>query len=418
MMTRILATTTLAVLLAAGSAAGQQAATASGDVKWQPWVGCWQLLDESVQDESDVTAEEAVTGRAPARTSRATSGTRVCVTPAAGGVTMATMVGTHRALEETIVADAVEHPFTDADCRGSKRSEWSTIGHRLYTTAEITCEDQATRKVSSLTMMTGGPTWVDVQLIDISGRKSIRVRKFHRVFDQTTRPRTSAAPFVGDTSWTIEDVKEASAKLAPEAVQAALVELKSGFNLTSKQLMSMDDAGVPDSVIDLMIALSYPKRFVVSYRASGAPPPYGYLYGGLGGAWPWIADADFWPSYYSPFAYRYWGYYDPFYVPSSGYVYIGQIPTAGGGGDARPVASGEGRVIDGRGYTRISTREPEPSIRANNFGGSSGTMSSGGSSSGSSSGGSSGVSSGGYAGGGGSDTGRTAVPRPPGGNEF
>lgn len=414
-MKRILATTIFAVLLAAGSAAAQQpAAAAAGDSKWQPWIGCWQLLDENVRDESDVTAEEVVGGVA-ARAARSTNGTRVCVAPAPGGVTMTTMVGAQRALEETIVADAVAHPFTDADCRGSKQSEWSKTAHRLYTRAEISCADQSPRTVSSLTMMAGGPTWVDVQMIDISGRKSIRVRKFQRVFDQTSQARTPVAPFVGETSWTLEDIKEASATLAPEAVQAALVELKAGFNLSSKQLVALDDAGVPDSVIDLMIALSYPKRFVVSHPVSTAPPPYGYLYGGLGGAWPWIADAEFWPSYYSPFAYRYWGYYDPFYVPSSGYVYIGQIPTGTGGGTTTPVASGEGRVVDGRGYTRISTREPEPSIRANNFGGSSSTMSSGGSSSGSSSG-NSGVSSGGYSGGGGGDTGRTAVPRPPGGN--
>jgi hypothetical protein len=405
--------TAFALLLAAGTSSAQQPGPAA-DPRWQPWIGCWQLLDENVQDESDVSAEEVATAARSARPSRASSGTRVCVAPAARGVTMTTMIGAQRALEETVVADATPHAIADADCKGSKRSEWSKTGHRLYTTAEISCADQTPRKVSSLTMMSGGPTWVDVQMIDIEGRKSIRVRKFQPVADPAQTRARSAIPFVGETAWTLEDIKEASAKLAPETVQAALVELRSGFNLSSKQLVSLADAGVPDSVIDLMIALSYPRKFVVSHPVSSTPPPYGYTYGGLGGAWPWIADAAFWPSYYSPFAYRYWGYYDPFYVPYSGYVYVGNVNP--GGGTTGPVASGEGRVVDGRGYTRVSTREPQPTFR-NDFGsgGSNGTMSSGGSGS---SGGNSGVSSsGGYSsGGGGGDSGRTAVPRPPGNN--
>ena len=407
--------TAFALLIAAGTSWAQQPAAGAADARWQPWVGCWQLLDESVQDESDVSAEEVAAGVASARSSRASSGTRVCVAPAAGGVTMTTMIGSQRALEETVIADAATHAITDAECKGTKRSEWSNTGHRLYTTADISCADQTPRKVSSLTMMAGGPTWVDVQMIDIEGRKSIRVRKFQPVADGTQARVRTSAPFVGETAWTLDDIKEASAKLAPETVQAALVELRSGFNLSSKQLISLADAGVADSVIDLMIALSYPQKFVVSHPVSSAPSPYGYTYGGLGGAWPWIADAAFWPSYYSPFAYRYWGYYDPYYVPNSGYVYIGP-PNPGT--PTGPVASGEGRVVDGRGYTRVSTREPTPTIR-NDFGssGSNGGMSTSGNS-GSNNGGSSGVSSsGGYSGGGGGgDGGRTAVPRPPGGN--
>jgi uncharacterized membrane protein YgcG len=412
--------TAVALFVAAGPAWAQQPfdfAQGRPDAKWRPWVGCWQLLDESVQDESDVTAEEVAGGGRTGRASRASSGTRVCVTPNNNGVTMTTLIGSEPALEEAVVADGAQHPIVDAECKGSKRSEWSKTGHRLYTTAEISCADQTPRKVSSLTMMTGGPTWVDVQMIDVEGRKSIRVRKFMPIADPAQPRARSTVPFVGETSWTLEDVKEASAKLAPETVQAALVELRAGFNLSSRQLVSLADAGVADNVIDLMIALSYPKKFVVSHPVSSTPSPYGYTYGGLGGAWPWIADAAFWPSYYSPFAYRYWGFYDPYYVPYSGYVYLTPGNPAPGT-PSGPVASGDGRVVNGFGYTRVSPREPAPTFR-NDFGsnGSNGGMSAGGNS-GSSSGGNSGVSSGGgySSGGGGGDGGRTAVARPPGGN--
>lgn len=411
---------TLAVLVAAGSAAAAQA-PAPVDSNWRPLLGCWQLLDESVADESDVSAEEVAGGRTP-RQSRANTGTRVCVEPGASprAVLLTTLVGGKPALEETVTADGADHPMVDAECKGTKRSEWSTLGPRLFTRAEIACGDQAARKVSSLTMLTGGPTWVDIQLIEIGQRKSIRVRRFAKADPQ--KAVAGAVPFPGETRWTIADVKEASAKLTPETVQAALVELGQGFELKGKQLLELDQAGVPANVIDLMVALTYPKRFVID-RPSGSGGSYyggyggygGGMGGGLGGTWPWIADAYFWPSYYSPFAYRYWGYYDPYYVPNSGYVNVNPGP---GGGTTTPVASGTGRVVDGMGYTRVRTREAEP-IRSNfDGGGSNSTFSSNGGGS-SNSGGSSGVSSGGgysSGGGGGGDGGRTAVPRPPGAN--
>jgi hypothetical protein len=401
-----------AALLLIGSAAFAQQQTSAAtftDARWQPWVGCWQLRDERVRDDGMFARDPVASATSPARRERSASDTRVCVTPAGGGVSLSTLVDNQKVLEDTIVADGASYPMRDADCRGSKRSEWSKNGRRVFTTAEISCNDQAPRKVSGLTMMLAGPTWVDIQVIDIQGRKNIRVRKFYSRDAKPTR--------VGD-AWSVADVKEASAKLMPEAVQAALVELGTGFNVKGKQLAELADAGVATSVIDLMIALSYPKHFVVEHSVSSGAAPYSFSGGDdygdfLGGAWPWIADAAFWPAYYSPFAYRYWGHYDPFYVPNSGYVVV-EPPH---GNSEQPVASGTGRVVDGRGYTRVTTREPQPVPRTGSSDGGSGTYS--GTSSNGSNGGS--VSTGGYSnggsGGGGSDGGRTAVPRPPGGTD-
>lgn len=404
----------LAVLVGAGGASAAQAAPQPPvDNQWGVLVGCWQLLDESVADESDVTAEEVAGGTMPRR-SRNTNRTQVCVEPGptAREARFTTRVGGRTALEEMVTADGADHPMVDSECTGTKRSEWSTLGPRLFTRADISCGGQEVRKVSSLTMLTKGPTWVDIQLIDIAGRKNIRVRRYTR---STPDGAVKApAPFAGETRWTTADVKEAAGKLTPETVQAALVELGEGFDLNGKKLVELDKAGVPDNIIDLMVALTYPAKFVVERpSASGGYYGSGGFIGGLSAAWPWVADAMFWPSYYSPFAYRYWGYFDPSYVPGSGYVVVGN---PGGGGNGEPIASGTGRVVDGHGYTRVRNREADP-VRSNfghDGGGTNSTYSSGGGAS--SSGGSSGVSSGGYSsGGGGGDGGRTAVPRPPGG---
>jgi hypothetical protein len=186
---------------------------------------------------------------------------------------------------------------------------------------------------------------------------------------------------------------------------------------------------VPSSVIDLIVALSYPDRFVIERNAPidraqaviiDDPFNLGWAFGypvwsDVGGFYSPLYGS-YSPYYYSPFAYPYLQGYDPRFGGGFGYTEIG-----GGGGFAvsdRP--SGTGRVVNGQGYTRVRSREAElASGSSTSSGSSSSSSSSSGSSSGSSSsssGGSSGggsVSTSGFSSGGsgGGDGGRTAEPR-------
>jgi hypothetical protein len=394
-------------LLAAGASEGQEARSASGapqqvsttDPRWSPWLGCWRLLDENVQPGTGVLEQRlSDTALSRRRPSRSSGDARVCVAPASqpSGVTLTTMVGSDTAIEETIFADGAEHPIVEPDCKGWQRTAWSISGERLFSSAEIACNNQALRKVSGLGLMATGPTWIDIQLIELGGRQSVRVRRYEQVDRSAARP--SSGPPTGNSHLALADIKELSAKLPPAVVQAALVELKAGRTLTSRQLIELDDAGVPDSVIDLLVALSYPAKFVVERQTSG----------GASTSWdfsPYATDPFFWQSYYSPYGYQGWGYYDPFYYPG-GWVIVGSEPSRPG----TITPSGEGRVVDGRGYTRVRRNDPQPASDGSGSGESSSTAR--GTSSGPSSGGT--ASPGGYSGSGGGGGGRTAQPRPPG----
>jgi hypothetical protein len=390
-------------------------ATAPADPRWSAWFGCWQLSDESLDDGSAAIARML---GVPAPRSRGNAAALVCVTPSAeGGATTTTYVNDRAVLSESILPDGQEHAITEPDCRGQQRAEWSALAARVYASAAITCEGQPARKVSGLAMMIAGPRWIDIQLVESNGSKSLRVRRYHRAADQThaaeLRPTTVATMPLG-LRLSVADVKEASQKVAPEALQAALVELKSGFDLNGKRLVELEDAGVQRGVIDLMVALSFPERFVVERptgRQSGGSwwTPMGY-----DDLWPYFAQPYFYSplysSYYAPFGYRYWGYVDPYYYQGPGYIVIDPGP----GGSPAPQPSGDGRVVDGRGYTRVRRSDPEPVIpRSGRNGDGYSTSSSGQSTDSGSSGSSSGgVSSSGYSGGGGGE--RTAQPRPPG----
>ena len=373
------------------------------DSRWAPWLGCWQLIDESIRQ----------AGPAPADRARPEE-TRVCVVPVdrAAGVTLSTRIDGQSVLEQTIVADGAQHPIDEAGCRGWQRAQWSRSGDQLFARAELSCMGEAARNVSGLAMIAGG-TWIDVQAIDIAGREHIRVRRYRRAPDRTgagaapASPAAAIAPRLGATAFTLEGVKEAAASLSPRAVEAALVETKASFDLNSKALIDLDEAGVPDSVIDLMVALSFPGRFVVDRPPTQATSGFAD-YGAAGPYSTWPYDAalydGFWngpyaPYYYAPFGYAYWAGYGVPYYPYGGFV---TIDPAGSG----PDAAGRARLVNGAGYTQIRPRDPEPIESGAGAGGTrAGDSPAGGGSS-------AGVSSQGFSSGGSStDTGRTAEPR-------
>jgi uncharacterized membrane protein YgcG len=389
-----------ALVLAASPSAAQTTVA-----PWEPFLGCWELTFENL---SEGAAAARAANRPLASRPKNEGGPRVCVTRTTEGARFETTVDGQPAIDQTVVADAANHPIDDAECRGTQRAEFSSDGLRLFSRAELTCEgDPVPRRVSGISLLAPNGTWVDIQAIERAGRETVRVRRYYQSDGQLARSR----PTFALSKLTIDDVQEASGKVVPRALEAALVETGSGFDLTSKQLLALDDAGVPDSVVDLMVALSYPDRFVIERTPRGgggagtsfAGDPFmlGWAFG-----YPVLYDDFFYsPYYYRPFGYANYGY--GYYGSIGGDVVV--VPVEPG-----PRPSGTARAVDGQGYTRIRPREtaaaddrPNTNRTSSRTSGDAGASSSGSSSSGTAS------SGGGYSSGssGGGDTGRTAVPR-------
>ena len=408
-----------AILLLPTVSAAQSTARHPSEPKWNAWLGCWELVLEDARE----SATRKPAARRPLSQSR-DARPQVCVQPASTGATFSTRVAGQSAIEQTIVADATDRPITDADCRGTQRAEFSRDGRRLFSRADLACsDDKGNRRVSGFAILGANGTWTDIQAVDISGQQTVRVRSYRRVDEvaQLGPGLSHASPL------TLDDLKEASSRVSPAALEAALVETGSTFDLSGKDLIALQDAGVSERVTDLVIALSYPERFVVERRARDDRAPSAAMIDDpflLGWAFGYPAWSDVYgfysplygrysPYFYSPFAYEYLRWYDPRYFGGS-FVVIGD-GIGGGGGSDQPRASGSGRVVDGLGYTRVRPREaettqnpPSASITPPSAGGGSsssggGSVSTQGFSSGSS--GSSGGSSSGDGGG------RTAQPR-------
>ena len=170
--------------------------------------------------------------------------------------TITTEVDGKPGLTQQVVADGTERPFSDGGCTGSQQVSWSADRQRLFSRARLTCAGGTARTVSGVSLLAPDRTWIEAQAIDVGGRSSVRVRRFVR------EDRSLATS--GDVHrLTVDDVKEASAHVAGPAIEAALVESQSTFALTARRLVELDAAGVPESVIDVMVALTYPQAFTL-----------------------------------------------------------------------------------------------------------------------------------------------------------
>ena len=137
------------------------------------------------------------------------------------------------------------------------------------------------------------------------------------------------------------------------------METGSSFDLTGKDLLSLQDARVQASVTDLIVALSYPDRFIVERSTRADYGQMGPLlddpfFLGWSFGFPMWTDAfgfyspmygpHYW-QFYSPF-YSYLGWYDQGYYGGGGsYVVIGDGAGGGGGGDGSIQPTGRGRSL-------------------------------------------------------------------------
>ena len=333
------------------------------DSRWLPWLGCWQLYEEELGEPDRTVAVRSQLSEPAA--DGFTDRVLVCLTPAEDGLGVdVTTVATGMAFRErTIRADGVRHPTEESDCLGWQRSEWSRGGHRLFTRSELACEDTSPRSVSGVSVMARRSTWVDIQVVEAGGRQALAVRRYRRASDQMTaeagvpllRPDealgASTARLAIAVPLTLSDVIEASGKIEPEAVEAVLVETEATFDLDSKTLITLDEAAVPESVIDLMVALSFPDHFAVDRPAAGGEWP-GARAAGYFGSYGYLPYNDWYPYYVTPFGYSYWwAPYDPFYVVWPGDSYLVRP------NDNDRLDQPTGRAVSGRGYTRVRPRE-------------------------------------------------------------
>jgi hypothetical protein len=362
---------------------------AADDPRWSVWLGCWT----------------------PAATTRADGNVQVCIVPAGDGhgVRMLTFTGDTETLDETFVADGMPRPQPEPDCTGERATRWSTRGDRWFAKSTLRCAGQPELKTSSIAALIGADRWIEVQVAEGAEGQKVRIRRFWRSSTAPPAPLATVVPALAPARHmplppTADDVIDASRNVPALGVEAWLAESDARIQIDRRTLLQLSDARVDANVIDLMVALAFPKKFEVRRTSTSGGGGFGVSpFDGYFGS-EWSTLAELYGFGYSCYAWPYcWGY-GGYYPPGDWYL----DPGAGGGGGGESPDTSHGVAVNGRGYTRIQPREPEHGASGRTAGSSSSSSDSSG---GSSSSGSGSASPAGYSGGGGASTGLTAVPR-------
>lgn len=343
---------------------------------WQAFLGCW-------------TPAEAVAGDAT-----------LCFRRAGEGVEVSSVVAGQVESVELLVADGQPRTLSSGGCEGSRSVEFSSDGRRVFTRSEIACAGDA-RSSSGVMTFVAPDRWADVRSIELLGEPATWIQEYrpvdedwfldHAIEDPSAADRQTVQAMRARASRPIgtAEVEEATSHIAVGASEMWVAVQPSAFDLDGGEILGLADRGLPASVIDVMVAVSYPDRFVLSLDGSTpvaeARPDSVPGSTGSGRMVPYFRGRSFlFDPFFGQGIYRY-GRYGAFgfstagsyFWPGRSFRYSGWVP-ATIVVEPRPPAS-QGRMVNGQGYRRTSpTRSATGS--GGNRGSSSGPVSSGGAS--------------------------------------
>jgi hypothetical protein len=342
-------------LLGAGPARAQNM-----DPRWLPWVGCWEPVD------SVGTAQN--------------EGPMICFRPVEGqsGIEMLAVQGSDITSHRMIQADGRAWQESQEGCSGTARAQFSRDGQRVFTVADLQCEGGVGRKTTGIMSLVRPNEWLDVKSLDVGGQSTPWVERYRLASPARTRAvgledigrdhamAIRSARMAAISPINAADVVEATKVVDADAVKAWVAVRGNPFVLNAKELLRLKKSGVPSSVIDVMVAVTYPNKF-----AFAGPNPHAEqaprTVTGTEGYYPRARFQGCDPFFWNPFCYGYgygygsYGYgYNPYfggYYSGLGYgsYYGGYTPVIINVQPNTPSSGGyyeHGRVVKGRGYTR------------------------------------------------------------------
>jgi len=384
----------LAALLLAALALPAHAQQAVGSSGWLAFVGCWEPM--GAEGEAGL----------------------LCFRPSGDGVEMSNHYEGEVTATEFLTADGVARPVTAEGCTGTESVDFSEDGRRVFTASAFQCEGGESRTGTGIMSFISPSQWIDVRSLTVDDEPVAWVQRYtaatteslrdHAVEDPMTLDRANirARRLLVARDIDMEDVEEALARVDPEGMKAWLATHETELDVDAQTLVRLSDQGVPDDVIDVMVAVSFPERFAVTPEGVPTAVRDRIATNAYEQGRPVRYRSFLYDPFYAPFGYRYG--YAPYGYSRFGYYgygyggYYGYVPASVVVIDRAETRPAGGRIVRGSGYR--APRASSGSSGGSSSGGGSISRSPDGGGNGSS-GGSSGSSSGS------SGSGRTAVPR-------
>jgi hypothetical protein len=244
----------LTVVFALPSAGAAQ--QTPSDPRWRPWLGCWAMNDKG----------------------------SVCIVPSASAtaVGLVTLSAGKEVYREIIDASGEQKDRIFESCDGWESGLWADDGRRLYLRSEYRCGNGSVRTGNELFAISPAGEWIDSISVTVDGNTGVRTTRRRVV----PRPDAMQAEFAGlvlqrpaprtDTiipPISFAEIVEASRLLDGPVVEAWLSLVKPQLKVDSRRLMDLSRGGVPEGVIDMLVALAYPELFSIEPAAPAPFPP-------------------------------------------------------------------------------------------------------------------------------------------------
>jgi hypothetical protein len=220
------------VLLAAVALGGSALFTpmAAQDARGIAWVGCWKASD-------GIAAQS-----------------RVCVIPTGEhDLRIVSIEADGKTTESTLQLNGERTPVDTDACTGWEQARLTKDGDRILIDAHLKCGDSPPRRRSSAFVITPAGYWLQVNGAGIAMIASAQIRVYS--------PAESYAEFPAE-------FRAAVAPHVAEAEHARLTMLDRP--VSAKDLVELESLGVAAPVIDLVVAASYPKTFVIDAQGATA----------------------------------------------------------------------------------------------------------------------------------------------------
>ncbi len=319
------------------------------DSRWLPWLGCWEALPGDSGEQ--LGARDLLVCFRPA--------------PQRRGVEVATVERGEIVSTEILVADGERRRLELEGCSGWQSVWFSKDARRVFLSSEQVCEGDLRRVGSGIMALASPDRWLDARSMEMEGERAAGTVRYRAAPESDwpvefalsgeRRAAVRDARYLASAELSLDDVAEAAAAVDKEVLVEFLIELGQPFRLDAAAIGSLADRGVPNEVIDVAVALSFPDRFaidrrVISRRAEEREELRRYRPRRYGGPFYWGVGRY---CYGSPW--YWWPYCDPYFYSGYGFVsvpyyaYPFGVPVV----VIRPVEpDGGGRAVSGRGYTR------------------------------------------------------------------
>lgn len=367
----------LAAALAQLAARPVQAQANGDDSRWTAWLGCWE---PRASDPTEI---------APV----------LCIVPSGQSSTadIMTYFDGKQISTQRIQADGSRVPVARNGCEGWETAQWSADRRRLYLKSDVSCRGRGRMTSSGIFAISPAGEWIDVRSVTSEEVTGLSGDVYRLARNRPSDPAVLPNPVIGvadaraardfaGTPIGAREIIEATRSVEAGVVQAWLVTRGIVPDLDASELVTLADAGVPGTVTDVILALTYPRTLALDLgslerlRPASSEDDLGYeTYGRVArvtvGRDPY--DSYGYPRYGYGSVYGYSPYGSPYGYGRTGlglgwYRAPHFVVTRGGAADLH------GRAVNGRGYTRGDGSSggkavsPRPRPSAGSSGGSSG----------------------------------------------